>query len=74
MPGAAVQGLALWPKKKNPKYVQIAECTNRAFKDFQDTGFLSLSVQGTYHYPARKYIHNTNNPTTHMSAWYGFGT
>lgn len=38
MPGAAVQGVALWPKKKNPKYVQMAACTKQSIQGLSRYG------------------------------------
>jgi hypothetical protein len=69
MPGAAVQvqGLALWPKKKNPKYVQMAECTKQSIQGLSRYGLpllicprhLSLSckeIHSQYKQPTNTYV------------------
>jgi hypothetical protein len=67
MPGAAVQGVALWPKKKNPKYVQMAACTKQSIQGLSRYGLpllicprhLSLSckeIHSQYKQPTDTYV------------------
>jgi hypothetical protein len=76
MPGAAVQGLALWPKKKNPKYVQMAECTKQSIQGLSRYG-LPLLICPRHLSPSCKEIHSQyKQPTdTYVSmAWLGYMT
>ncbi len=76
MPGAAVQGLALWPKKKNPKYVQMAECTKQSIQGLSRYG-LPLLICPRHLSPSCKEIHSQYKQPTNIyvsMVWLGYMT